>query len=120
MRCLFVSPKLVIMFLVRACSSFASSGVCATANLIVITPNEQTGAESIVYLPGTVTRSSSFTKPGFKNQTAPEQTITKWKREKMILAGLTRRHPEAAKIPAKPRILTKGRVYSHHPHTLVA
>ncbi len=43
---------------------------------IVITPKEQTGTESIVYSAGIVTRSSSFTKPGFKNMTAPEQTIT--------------------------------------------
>ncbi len=42
----------------------------------MITPKEQTGAESIVYLAGTGTRSSSFTKPGFKNQTALELTIT--------------------------------------------
>ncbi len=32
-----------------------------------------------------------------------------WKRKKMIQAGLTRRHPLAAKIPAKLRILNKGR-----------
>ncbi len=76
MHCQFVSPKLVILFLVRVCSWFASSSVCADANLLVITPKEQTGAESIVYSAGTVTRSSSFTKPGFKNQAAPEQTIT--------------------------------------------
>ncbi len=42
----------------------------------MITPKVQTGAESIVYSAGTVTQSSSFTKPGFKNQTAPQQTIT--------------------------------------------
>ncbi len=33
-----------------------------------------------------------------------------WKRKKTIQAGLTRRHPLAAKIPAKPRILNEGRV----------
>ncbi len=32
--------------------------------------------ESIVYSTRKVTRSCSFTKPGFKNQTAPGQTIT--------------------------------------------
>ncbi len=58
------------------CSWFASSGVCANANLIVITSKEPAGAESIVYSAGAVTRRSSFTKPGFKNQTAPEQIIT--------------------------------------------
>ncbi len=42
----------------------------------MITPKKQTGAESIVYSAGTITRSSSFTKSGFKKQTAPEQTIT--------------------------------------------
>ncbi len=61
------------------CSGFASSGVCANAILIAITSKEQSGAESIVYSAGTVTWSSSFTKPGFKNQTAPEQTITSCK-----------------------------------------
>ncbi len=76
MYCQFVNPKLVILF--RVCSRFAISGVRANANLIVITLKEQTGAESIAYSGGTVTRSSSFTKPGFKNQTAPEQTITTW------------------------------------------
>ncbi len=50
------------------CSWFASSGFCASADLIVITPKEQTGAESIVYLAGTVTRSSSFTKPVLKTR----------------------------------------------------
>ncbi len=50
---------------------------CAIANLIVITPNEQTGAENIVYLAGTVIRSSSFTKPGFKNHSAQEMAITR-------------------------------------------
>ncbi len=39
----FVSTKLI-----------ASSGVCVKANLIEITPKEQTGAESIVYSTGTV------------------------------------------------------------------
>ncbi len=73
----FVSPKLVILFPVRICSWFASSRVCANANLIVITPEEQTGAKSIVNSAGTVTRKSSFTKPGFKNQTTPKQTITR-------------------------------------------
>ncbi len=76
MDCQFVTPNLVILFSVRECSWFASSSVCANANLIVITPKEQTGAESIVYSAGTVTRSSSFTKPGFKNRITPEQTIT--------------------------------------------
>ncbi len=33
-----------------------------------------------------------------------------WKRKGTIQAGLTRRHPLVAKIPAKPRILNKGRV----------
>ncbi len=42
----------------------------------MITPKEQTGAESIVYSDGTVTRSSFFAISGFKNQAAPEQTIT--------------------------------------------
>ncbi len=39
----------------RVCSWFASTGICANANWIVITPKEQTGAESIVYSAGTVT-----------------------------------------------------------------
>ncbi len=39
--------------------------VYANANLIVMTPKEQTGAESNVYSAGTVTGSSSLTKPGF-------------------------------------------------------
>ncbi len=76
MHCPFVTPKLVILFPVRVCSWFASSDVCANANLIVITPKEQTKAESIVYSARTVIQSSSFTKPGFKNQTAPEQPVT--------------------------------------------
>ncbi len=42
------------------------------------------------------------------------------KRKKTIQAGLTRRHPLAARIPAKPRILNKRRVQSHHPHTTVS
>ncbi len=62
MHCQFVSQKLVILFLVPVCSLFASSGVCANVNLIVITLKEQTGAESIVYSAERVTRSSSFTK----------------------------------------------------------
>ncbi len=33
-----------------------------------------------------------------------------WKRKKVIPTGLTRRHPLAAKIPANPKILNKGRV----------
>ncbi len=73
--------KLIILLPVRVCSWFASSGVNANANLIVITPKEQTGAESIVYSAGTVTWSSSFTKLGFKNQAAAEQTITTLKGE---------------------------------------
>ncbi len=84
MYCQFVSPKLVILFPVRVCSWFASSSVCAKVNLTIIIPEEQTGAESIVYSAGTVTRSSSFTKPGFKNQTAPEKTITKYYRVQYI------------------------------------
>ncbi len=42
----------------------------------MIIPEEQNGAESIVYSAGVVTRSSSFTEPGFKNQTMREQIIT--------------------------------------------
>ncbi len=68
--------SLLFCFWFESAPGFASCGVCADANLIVITPKEQTGAESIVYSGGTVTRSSSFTKPGFKNQTVLETTIT--------------------------------------------
>ncbi len=57
-------------------AGFASFGFCANANLIVITPKEQAGAESIVYSAGTFTQSSSFTKTDFRYQTVQEQTIT--------------------------------------------
>ncbi len=50
----FVNSKLVILLLVWVCSWFVSTGVFANANLIVITPKEQSGAESIVYSSGTV------------------------------------------------------------------
>ncbi len=56
----FVSPRLVILFLAWVCSWFVtvSFDVCANTNFIVITPKEQTGAESIVdqleHLPGAV------------------------------------------------------------------
>ncbi len=73
---LVCQSKLVILSPVRVCSGFASSGVYANANLIVISPKEQTGVESIVYSAGTITRSIYFTKPGFKNQAVSEQTIT--------------------------------------------
>ncbi len=76
MHCQFVCPKFVTLFPIQVCSWFANSGVCVNANLIVITPKEKAGAESNFYLAGTVTQSDSFTKPGFKNQTDPEQTIT--------------------------------------------
>ncbi len=49
MHCQFVSLKLVILFTVRVYSWFANCSVCANANLIMITPKEQTVAESIVY-----------------------------------------------------------------------
>ncbi len=50
----------------KSAPCFASSGVCANTNLILITSKEQNGAESIVYSARTVvTWSSSFTKPVF-------------------------------------------------------
>ncbi len=76
MHCQFVSPNLIFLFLVpnlaliRVCSWFASFAFCANANLILTNSKEQTGGESIVYSVGTVTPSSSFTKPDFKNQTS--------------------------------------------------
>ncbi len=65
--------------------NFVSSGVCANTNPIVITPKEQNGAQSCGYSAGTVPWNRSFTKPGFKNEIAPEQTITKWKSQKFNL-----------------------------------
>ncbi len=104
MHCQFISPKLVILLPVRVCSRFASSGVCPNANRKVITPKEQTGAESIVYSARTVIRSSSFKNPSFnKNQTAPEQTITTSKqklREKNFMTLYC--------VPSGPQILLDG------------
>ncbi len=65
MHCQFVNPKLVILFPVRICPWFPSSGVCASANLIVITPKEQTGAERIFYSAGTITPEQFFYKTWF-------------------------------------------------------
>ncbi len=72
----FVSPKLVILFPVRVCSWFASTGICTNANLIVITPKEQTGAGSIVYLAGTVTGVVLLQNLVLKNQTLSKVMIT--------------------------------------------
>ncbi len=77
-HCQFVSPKLVILFLVWSLP-LLSTGVRANANLIVITPKEQTGAESIVYSAGTVTEPVLLQNLVLKTRLLLSRPITKLK-----------------------------------------
>ncbi len=65
MHCQFVSPELVILFLVQDCSWFVTLWVLVFVPMQTYS-DYSNGAENIVYSDGRVTRSSSFTNPGFK------------------------------------------------------
>ncbi len=61
----------------KVLSTFRHQDPNYVGELHYITFDYNSGSSFIWSKAATVTRSSSFTKPGFKNQTAPEQTITR-------------------------------------------